>query len=69
VGQSPAVVFRTLQINRAKALLGCTNEPTALIARAAAFGSERAFYRTFLDCTGLSPSSYRRRNRSERRGG
>ena len=60
VGESPAAVFRTMQINRAKALLNNTDDPAAKIARDAAFGSERAFYRTFLDRTGLRPRTYRR---------
>lgn len=61
VGVPPALVFRRMQVNRAKTLLCSTEIATAQIARAAAFGSERAFYRTFRDCTGVSPTCYRDR--------
>jgi len=60
VGRAPATVFRDIQIRRAKALLATTNRSIADVATSAAFGSTRAFYRTFLQCTGLGPTEFRR---------
>jgi transcriptional regulator GlxA family with amidase domain len=59
-GQPPAEAFRCMQIRRAQHLLGSTEMATAEIARAAAFGSDRAFFRAFLRCTGVTPTDYRR---------
>lgn len=66
VGRAPAAVFRDLQIEHARHLLATTNRSIADIAKASAFGSTRAFYRTFLHCTGLGPSTYRRNTRDAR---
>lgn len=60
-GHAPAAAFRDLQIRRAQALLVTTVLSTGEIAREAAFGSTRAFYRTFLHCVGLTPTEFRRR--------
>ena len=45
-------------------LLETSEMSTAEIARATAFGSNRAFYRAFLRANGKTPSSYRRDSRA-----
>jgi len=62
-GRSPAATFRAIQLRHAKWLLAQSEQPTAAIARMAAFGSTRAFYRTFLRDVGITPTEYRRRHR------
>lgn len=59
VGLTPADAFRRMQLHRAKHLLANTGLSTAVIARATAFGSPRAFYRVFLHCVGTTPTRYR----------
>lgn len=59
-GRSPAETFRQTQVDRARELLATTSLSTAEIARMAAFGSPRAFYRTFHHCTGVTPTEFRR---------
>ena len=63
IGRSPADAFRGLQIQRAQELLTGTERTTGEIACLAAFGSSRAFYRTFLRCVGVTPTEFRRRSR------
>lgn len=62
-GGSPAATFRAIQLRRAKWLLAKSDQPTAEIASTTAFGSARAFYRTFLRDVGITPTEYRRRHR------
>lgn len=62
-GRSPADTFRQIQMGRARELLATTDLTTAEIARVAAFGSPRAFYRTFLHCAGMTPTEFRLRAR------
>lgn len=64
-GHSPAAIFRTIQIRRAKTLLATGDESTAHIARAAAYGSVRAFYRAFRRSTGVTPTKFRHRTRRD----
>lgn len=64
-GVSPAATFRAMQLRRAKWLLARSDQPTAEIAGATAFGSTRAFYRTFLRDIGITPTEYRRRQREK----
>ncbi|HEX8359590.1 MAG TPA: AraC family transcriptional regulator [Longimicrobium sp.] len=59
-GRSPADAFRQFQVRRAQELLATTSLSTGEIARLAAFGSPRAFYRTFLHCVGVTPTELRR---------
>lgn len=59
-GRSPADAFRQFQVRRAQELLASTSLSTGEIARLAAFGSPRAFYRTFLHCVGVTPTEFRR---------
>lgn len=68
-GQSPGAAIRTLQLRRAMDLLTDTEQTTVEIARAAGYGSTRAFYRAFRRATGVSPSVYRStvKNSSHRR--
>lgn len=67
-GFTPAHAFRALQLKRAKDLLIGSDQSTAQIARAAAFGSTRVFYRVFQRCVGMTPTEYRRRNEPEKIG-
>jgi AraC family transcriptional activator FtrA len=62
-GRSPADAFRAMQIARAKELLISTDDSTKGIACATAFGSVRAFYRTFRRCVGVTPTQYRQGRR------
>lgn len=66
VGLTPADAFRRMQLHRAKHLLANTDLSTAVIARATAFGSPRAFYRVFLRSVGTTPTTYRLRARQRR---
>jgi AraC-like DNA-binding protein len=63
VGRSPAATFRGIQLRRAKDLLVNSEQSTADVARAVAYGSVRAFYRAFLRCVGMTPTKYRRISR------
>ena len=65
-GRSPASAFRASQIRFAKRLLEYTDQPTADVARAAAFGSARAFYRAFRRCVGVTPTDWRINARGRR---
>src|SRR3954469_1201743 len=58
-GMTPGVALRSLQLRRAMKLLENTDLSTAEVARAAAYGSTRAFYRAFLRARGMSPSAHR----------
>lgn len=58
-GVTPAEAFRRIQMRHAQNLLTTTHMSTSAIARAAAFGSNRAFYRAFLHYTGVTPTAYR----------
>lgn len=62
-GGSPAETFRRLQMRHARHLLATTDMSISEIAHAAAFGSDRAFYRAFLRDVRLTPTEYRRRSR------
>ena len=62
-GRSPAATFRGFQLRRAMDLLARSDQSTAGIAHAAAYGSTRAFYRAFLRSAGVTPTAYRRRSR------
>jgi transcriptional regulator GlxA family with amidase domain len=62
-GRSPAAAFRTIQLRRAMDLLENSDLLTVDIARAAAYGSVRAFYRAFFRTLGVTPTTYRLRSR------
>lgn len=62
-GRSPASTFRRVQLRSAMKLLSGSDRDTADIARAAAYGSTRAFYRAFLRGAGMTPTQYRARSR------
>jgi AraC-like DNA-binding protein len=64
-GMTPGFALRFLQLRRAVKLLETTDLSTAEVARAAAYGSTRAFYRAFLRATGMSPSTHRRNSRRQ----
>jgi AraC-like DNA-binding protein len=66
-GRSPAATFRAIQLRRAMNLLANSDRSTADIARAAAYGSVRAFYRAFFRSLGVTPTAYRLRLRRSRR--
>ena len=62
-GRSPASTFRRMQLRTAMQLLANSDQPTADIARATAYGSSRAFYRAFRRGVGMTPTQYRSRSR------
>lgn len=62
-GRSPAAVIHAMQLRRAKALLASSDQSTSDIAKAAAYGSVRAFYRAFRRYAGVTPTAYRLRIR------
>jgi AraC-like DNA-binding protein len=66
-GRSPAAALRIMQLARARRLLAKTEMTTADVARAAAYGSTRAFYRAFVRNHGMTPSEYRKRRRAASR--
>jgi transcriptional regulator GlxA family with amidase domain len=65
-GRSPASTFRAFQLRWVMDLLANSDQPTAEIAVAAAYGSARAFYRAFRRSAGMTPTEYRNRFRLRR---
>jgi len=59
-GRSPASLFRAIQLRWVMDLLANSDQSTADIATAAAYGSARAFYRAFQRSAGMTPTEYRR---------
>jgi AraC-like DNA-binding protein len=59
-GRSPASTFRSMQLRWVMHLLSNSEQSTAEIATAAAYGSTRAFYRAFRRYVGMTPTAYRR---------
>lgn len=59
-GRSPAATFRVIQLRWVMDLLANSDQSTVGIARAAAYGSTRAFYRAFQRSAGMTPTEYRR---------
>ena len=61
-GETPGAVIRALQLRRAMDLLTSTDRRMIEVARAAGYGSTRAFCRAFRRATAVSPSAYRARS-------
>ena len=59
-GTAPSQYLKNEQINCAKKLLRTTKLSSAVIAERAAYGSEKAFNRSFKHETGVTPGEYRR---------
>ena len=59
-GVTPWAYVRQLRLEEAQRLLQQTQEPIIEIAAAVGFGSSAAFYRTFRQGTGTTPTAYRK---------
>ncbi len=59
-GVELSAYFKHQQLAEAKFLLATTQLPIATIARRTGFGTERSFYRAFLQRTRMTPGAYRR---------
>jgi LacI family transcriptional regulator len=64
---TPAVEIRNAQVAEARHLLDDTDESMEKIAAAAGFSNAKQFGSTFRRVTGVSPTAYRRKARSEER--
>lgn len=57
--EGPAGVLRRMRVDHARGLLANTYLPMSSIALGSGFLSERAFFRTFRELTGMTPGEYR----------
>jgi AraC-like DNA-binding protein len=59
LGQPLRYAMRDLQLEYAATLLTHTSKPVSAVALAAAFGTERTFFRSFKRAFGVTPAMYR----------